>query len=233
MEYQTKSDEAVGEILGNRALAAWEIASVASSIFIAEWIALVAVDWVQLSVATPVILAFVLSISSHRWRGETAQDIGFRFDNFLRAAALLVLPMVVTLMVCLAIAWLTRAPIDFLRWHVNRPLAVQLILGFGWGFVQQYMLQGLINRRAQMVFGKGWVSVLVVASIFAALHLPNFWLTVTTFAGGVIWAAVYQRTPNIFALSISHSVMTWIVVSTLPASALHDLRIGFKYFAGY
>ena len=231
MEYLKPEDsQAVGDVIGNRALAGWEIASVVSSIFIAEWLASVAVDWMRIAVVVPIGLAFVLSISSHRLRGETLRDLGFRLDNFLRAAGLLTLPMIVTAIVCLAIGWWTGERIDFLRWHISRPLAVQLILGFAWGFVQQYMLQSLVNRRAQIIWGRGWLSVLVVAAIFAGLHLPNPALTVATFVGGVIWAAVYQRAPNIFALAISHSLMTWLVVSTLPASTLHHLRIGFKYF---
>ena len=231
MEYLKPEDsQAVGDVIGNRALAGWEIASVVSSIFIAEWLASVAVDWMRIAVVVPIGLAFVLSISSHRLRGETLRDLGFRLDNFLQAAGLLTLPMIVTAIVCLAIGWWTGERIDFLRWHISRPLAVQLILGFAWGFVQQYMLQSLVNRRAQIVWGRGWLSVLVVAAIFAGLHLPNPALTVATFVGGVIWAAVYQRAPNIFALAISHSLMTWIVVSTVPASALHHLRIGLKYF---
>ena len=231
MEYLKPEDsQAVGDVIGNRALAGWEIASVVSSIFIAEWLASVAVDWMRIAVVVPIGLAFVLSISSHRLRGETLRDLGFRLDNFLRAAGLLTLPMIVTAIVCLAIGWWTGERIDFLRWHISRPLAVQLILGFAWGFVQQYMLQSLVNRRAQIILGKGWLSVLTVAAIFAGLHLPNPALIVATFVGGVIWAAVYQRAPNIFALAISHSLMTWIVVSTVPASALHHLRIGLKYF---
>ena len=231
MEYLKPEDsQAVGDVIGNRALAGWEIASVVSSIFIAEWLASVAVDWMRIAVVVPIGLAFVLSISSHRLRGETLRDLGFRLDNFLQAAGLLTLPMIVTAIVCLAIGWWTGERIDFLRWHISRPLAVQLILGFAWGFVQQYMLQSLVNRRAQIIWGRGWLSVLVVAAIFAGLHLPNPALTVATFVGGVIWAAVYQRAPNIFALAISHSLMTWIVVSTVPASALHHLRIGLKYF---
>ena len=231
MEYpKLEHSEVVGDVIGDCALAGWEIASVVSSIFIAEWLASVAVDWTRISLAVPIGLAFVLSISSHRLRGETARDLGFRFDNFFRAAGLLTLPMILTATVCLAIAWWTGEGIDFLRWHVSRPLAAQLILGFAWGFVQQYMLQSLVNRRAQIILGKGWLSVLTVAAIFAGLHLPNPALIVATFVGGVIWAAVYQRAPNIFALAISHSLMTWIVVSTVPASALHHLRIGLKYF---
>jgi len=61
--------------------------------------------------------------------------------------------------------------------------------GFWWGLAQQYVLQGFINRRAQSVLGKGWLSVLLVAAVFSALHLPNVWLVVVTLTGGVIWAA--------------------------------------------
>ena len=216
--------------IGDRALATWEIASVASSVLIAEWILAAAIGRNKLVVAIPIGLAFVLMIGSHRLRGETVRDLGFRFDNFLRAGKLLLLPMLLTAVLCLLAGWWFGGEVNFLRWHAGRPIAGQLILGFGWGLVQQYVLQGFINRRAQIICGQSWLGVLLVAIVFAGLHLPNPWLTFVTFAGGVIWAAVYQRAPNLFALSLSHSLMTWVLVSTLPASALNHLRIGFKYF---
>jgi membrane protease YdiL (CAAX protease family) len=117
------------------------------------------------------------------------------------------------------------------RWHPERPIAGQLALGFGWGFIQQYVLQSFINRRAQIVWQKGTRSVILTALIFAVLHFPNPWLMVVTLVGGGVWAFVYQRAPNLLALAVSHSVMTWVLVSTLPMSALNHLRIGFKYFA--
>ncbi len=215
--------------LGDRALAGWEVASVASSILIAEWIVSAAMGRSRLAVGIPIALAFVLMIGSHRLRGESFRDLGFRFDNFLHAARLLLLPMFLVAVLCLVAGW-WFGEINFLRWHVGRPIAGQLILGFGWGLVQQYVLQGFINRRAQIVWGQGWLSALVVAIVFGGLHLPNPWLAFVTFAGGAIWAAVYQKAPNLFALAVSHSLMTWILVSTLPASALNHLRIGFKYF---
>jgi hypothetical protein len=224
------SDEQAGVLMGDRALASWEIASVVSSILIAEWILSAVIGRSKLVVAIPIGLAFVLIIGSHRLRGETPRDLGFRFDNFLRAGKLLVLPMLVTAVLCLLVGWWFGGEINFLRWHTGRPIAAQLVLGFGWGLVQQYVLQGFINRRAQIIWGQSWLSVLLVAIIFGGLHLPNPWLSFVTFAGGAIWAAVYQRAPNLFALAVSHSLMTWVLVSTLPASALNHLRIGFKYF---
>lgn len=214
----------------DRRLAAWEIASIVSSALIAEWIASSIAGGSKLIVATPITLAFAFMIVSHRLREETLRDLGFRFDNFVRASLLLLWPMILAGMVCFVLGRSFGRRADFGRWHEGTSLPVQLALGVAWGFTQQYVLQGFINRRAQLVLGSGWASVLLVAVIFAILHLPNIWLAVATLVGGAVWAAIYQRAPNIFALALSHSLMTWVLVATLPSSSLHHLRIGFKYF---
>jgi len=215
----------------DRALAAWEIGSLVSSALIAEWILSAAAGRTKLIVGIPLAFAFALVITSHLLRKESLRDLGFRFDNFLRAAKLLALPMILVagLGVSLGLIFGTRP--DLFRWHPERPIVGQLALGFAWGFVQQYVLQSFINRRAQLVWQKGVRSVVLTAFVFSFLHFPNPWLMLVTFIGGLVWAFVYQRAPNLLALAISHSLMTWVVVSTLPMSALNHLRIGFKYFS--
>jgi membrane protease YdiL (CAAX protease family) len=226
-----RSNALVDEIvLGDRALAAWEITSVVSSALIAEWILSAAAGRTKAIIAIPTSLAFFLIVSSQRLRRENHRELGFRLDNFLQALKLLLVPMVLVAVLTFVIGWIFGARPDFLRWHAERRLAAQLGLGTAWGFLQQYVLQSFLNRRTQTVWGSGAISVLVTAAIFAGLHFPNPWLMVVTFVGGLIWANVFQRAPNLFALALSHSVMTWILVSTLPASALNHLRIGFKYF---
>src|ERR1700754_2904902 len=79
----------------DRALAAWEIVSVVSSVLIAEWILAAAAGSVRLIVSIPIALTFVLVVSSQVLRQETIRDLGVRFDNFWRALKLLLLPMVV------------------------------------------------------------------------------------------------------------------------------------------
>src|SRR3712207_8803957 len=40
-------------------------------------------------------------------------------------------------------------------------------LSLVWGLLQQYALQGFINRRAQVALGRGFLSVLLTALLFA------------------------------------------------------------------
>ncbi len=218
-------------IPSNRALAAWEIGSLVSSALIAEWILSAAAGRTKFIVLIPAALALALAIGSHILRGENLRDLGFRLDNFLQALRLLAAPMVAVGILCAALGIIFGTRPDPFRWHPERQLAGQLALGFLWGLVQQYALQSFINRRAQIIWHKGVPSVLLTAFIFALLHFPNPWLMVVTFIGGLVWCAVYQRAPNLFALAASHAVMTWVLVSTLPLSALNHLRIGFNYFA--
>ncbi len=86
---------------------------------------------------------------------------------------------------------------------------------------QQYALQAFINIRPQRIWGRGDVSITAATLVFTLLHLPNLWLAVATFIGGLLWASVFQRSPNLFALALSHALMTIVLISTMPDSALH------------
>jgi uncharacterized protein len=211
-----------------RSLAFWEIVSLASTALIAVWavLALATSRWV---LVVPVVLALSFIILSHSIRHETARELGWRTDNFLEAVRLLALPMLAGAAVMIVIGWFMGS-LRFAMPEKRSALLWLPLAGMAWGLVQQYVLQAFFNRRAQMVWGCGPLSVLVAAFIFALIHLPNLWLALATFVGGCIWAAAYQRAPNLLALGLSHAVMTWVLISTVPQSALQSLRVGFKYF---
>jgi membrane protease YdiL (CAAX protease family) len=207
-----------------KSLALWEIVSVVTSCLIAEWVVLSFAGRSKLIGSIPILLACGLMVFSHRERGETPQEIGFRTDNFLASCRLLLLPTALAVLVIFATGWFTSHSIfagHFRARYFSLPL---------WALFQQYALNGFINRRAQLALGKGVKSIALVAVIFALLHLPNPLLATVTFIGGLIWAAVYQRQPNLFALALSHTVVSITLALTISPNLLNSLRVGFKYF---
>jgi membrane protease YdiL (CAAX protease family) len=211
--------------LNDRLLAAWEIASVTATFLIAEWVVLPFAANSKLVFAILIVLALGLMLLSHHARGETARVIGWRVDNFFHAVKLLLIPTIIIAALFVGLGLLMKSlrfdRAQVIEWSLTLPL---------WGLAQQYVLQGFINRRAQELYGQGWLSVLLVAGIFALLHLPNPWLTVFTFLGGAVWAYVYQRAPNLLALALSHALMSMMLALSLPPTTINSLRVGIKYF---
>jgi membrane protease YdiL (CAAX protease family) len=207
-----------------KSLALWEVVSVVTSGLIAEWVVLSFAGGSKLIAAIPILLAYGLMAFSHRERGETLHEIGFRTDNFLSSCRLLLLPTAVAVLVIVAVGWFMSHSIfagHFRARYFSLPL---------WALFQQYALNGFINRRAQLALGKGLNSIALVAFVFALLHLPNPLLAIVTFMGGLIWAAVYQRQPNLFALALSHTVVSITLALSISPNLLNSLRVGFKYF---
>ena len=222
LETQTAADTSSAAM--GKGFALWEILSVVSSCLLCEWVVLSFAGRSKLIGAVPVVLALGFMLYSHRERGETVKEIGFGSDNFLAACRLLLLPTAIVVLLAIAFSWFTNHSVFVASWR-NRFLLLPV-----WALFQQYVLNGFIHRRAELAFGKGLKSVVLVGVVFGLLHLPNPMLALLTFVGGLVWAAVYQRQPNLFALALSHSVSSLALALTISPKLLDSLRVGFKYF---
>jgi len=224
MSSEIKNLEVPGDAETGRDFAIWEILSVVSSGLLMEWVVLSFAGRSKLVGGIPIVLALSFMLYSHYDRGETLREIGFRTDNFLAACRLLLLPTALVVLLVIVVAWLTTHSILIAPWR-NRFILLPL-----WALFQQYVLNGFINRRAQLALGKGLKSVVLVAIIFSLFHFPNPLLALLTFVGGLIWAAAYQRRPNLFALVLSHALSSLMLALAISPKLLEGLRVGFKYF---
>ena len=139
-----------------------------------------------------------------------------------------------------AMKWtlILTAPIALALWVIGhslgpaperaRPWLDFLYLIF-WGGGQQWALQTVVLREAQRVTRGG--AFLLAAAIFAALHLPNPFLTAVTGIGGVAWCWIYTRHPNIIPLAISHAAATVVILMSFHPSITGGLRTGWAYLA--
>ena len=209
---------------------ATEILLVVLCVLTAEWLAVPLFGRNYFAVLIPISAVFLIMFFSHRARSESPRALGWRMDNFLKCLRLLALPMLVASLALVLIGW-RFGSLRIGEIRLSWSLLVTFLGMSVWGLIQQYPLQGFINRRAQMIWGRRiWLTTFFTAGIFALLHLPNRWLMAATFCGGALWSWAYQREPNLFALALSHGLMTAVLVTTVPYESLHGMRVGYGYF---
>jgi Type II CAAX prenyl endopeptidase Rce1-like len=221
-----------------RAVTALEVASVVFSVLITVWGIIPMHPPQPWMAAIPGSLAVALMINSHRVRGETLRELGFTTKHFIRALQLLVLP---TLLACLSFAAIGYLTSSF---HRSSHFWSTLLILPLWGTMQQYILQGFIYRRVRsLMVDEGsqagrldkrrrgvYLAIILTAAMFALVHLPNPTLTGLTFVAGLIWTWVYERAPNLFAIGLSHAMMSQILMISLPPWVLESMSVGYKYF---
>lgn len=176
--------------------------------------------YVSVSIATAL---FSLAIFSHLSHEETFTDLGFGKENFYLAIEVLALPVFLLALTMVIIGG------NFGTLYIKRKMLWQFLGIPFWALVQQYLLQSIINRRLQIVFNKGWLSVSLTAIIFALVHLPNPALTIATLVVGFIWAYSFQQAPNLYAIALSHGLLSTLFANFTPKWLLPNMVVGYNY----
>jgi membrane protease YdiL (CAAX protease family) len=114
-------------------------------------------------------------------------------------------------------------------WHERpHPWSVFALL-LPWGLGQQFALQTAFVRDAQTLLGSRRGGIFLAALMFAALHLPNPFLTLATGMAAVGWCWIYDRHPNLLPLAFSHAVLTLAVLYAFDDAITGRLRVGVAY----
>jgi hypothetical protein len=113
-------------------------------------------------------------------------------------------------------------------WHGRRDASTSLALLIPWGLGQQFALQSVFLRESRAAVGRT-AGICVAAALFAALHLPNPFLSAMTFAGALAWCWIYERHPNLLPLAVSHALLTLAILLAFDERVTGHLRVGAAY----
>ncbi len=175
-----------------------------------RWLYWVAIAW------------FVFSIvrSFSGWRAFGCSVTGFWRSAWVVVVALVIAGGAVT--VAGSLHTLHR-PSGLLHW----------VLAFGgytiWSLAQQFLLQGYFLARLVRVLPSATLAAVTAATIFAIAHLPNPILTVLTLVWGLAACLVFLKMRNLWTLAMAHAIFGIAVAITIPATTLHNMRVGLGY----
>lgn len=212
-----------------------EITSVISSVLLVVWGIAPLFPQSRWIMALPALFALTLIFYSQRLRGESLSEIGFSSQYFTAAIRLLVFPVLVAGAILLFVGYLQHS------FHRSSHFELNLVVVPIWGVAQQYILQGFIYRRVRQLLIHDRLSseirqrrltltLLLAAGLFALVHLPNLTLTALTFIAAILWSWVYERAPNLWALGLSHGLLSLILMHSIPPWVLQSMSVGYKHF---
>ena len=171
---------------------------------------------------TPIPAALVLGLAI--WHARRHGDWGVRSAAFLPAfwqsAAL---TGAAAIAIYAAGRWLGT-------WHAPRGSWTDFWLLILWGLGQQFALHTVFLRDAQATVGRQ-AGIVLAAGLFAALHLPNPFLSAMTFVGALAWCWIYDRHPNLLPLGWSHALLTFAILSAFSEAMTGHLRVGAAYLS--
>jgi len=91
-----------------------------------------------------------------------------------------------------------------------------------WGFLQQLLFLGVFSVQFSRAFDVAHSRVqralycLCSGTCFALIHIPNFWLGIVTFIGGMLAALYFIQCRNLFAFGIAHGLGGTLSNKLLP-----------------
>lgn len=184
--------------------------------------------WLRFRYPYAWIPMLLLIFASHMRRRETLATLGFTRRLPARALA-----RVSTVLAALALALLMLGlTLHSIRTVTFEGAFLSFLLYCLWGLFQQYLLNGyFVNRFSDFLPGHRRAVPLLAAAFFSLAHLPNWFLMLTTAAGGYVCARIYLRCRNLYFLGVAHGVVGFLLYLVVPDTVSHHLYVGPKWFS--
>lgn len=97
-----------------------------------------------------------------------------------------------------------------------------------WTLYQQFLLQGFFMLRLKRLM-TGDRAVAVAATLFAAAHLPNGWLTLATLVWGVVSCLLFRRYRSLWVVGLAQGLLGIGFAICVPNALHHHMRVGLGY----
>jgi membrane protease YdiL (CAAX protease family) len=98
-----------------------------------------------------------------------------------------------------------------------------------WAFLQQFILQDFFLLRLLRLMPSPKSAVIVAASLFAIVHLPNPLLTVATLVWGLVACTIFLRYRSLYSLGLIHGILGLCIAVSVPNAIHHHMRVGLGY----
>ena len=159
--------------------------------------------------------------------GDALEEMGLTGREF-RACARASFPV---LLVVVAAGILYSFWAHEMALRLASPRAALMFLGyFVWCSFQQYLTQSYFHRRLMRVVRSPHLRSFIIGLLFAGAHIPNPLLMAVTFAGGVVFAEIFFRHPNIWPLAFVQALAGLLIGTLSPPWIIHGMRVGPGYF---
>jgi membrane protease YdiL (CAAX protease family) len=158
----------------------------------------------------PVLLLISLSI----WREKSNwswKKLGLRSDNLKKSFLPYLIGTLFGVVVLIGLALLLRrSPAH--GWYLEPHFQFFFLLSSAF---QEFTYRGYLVPKLEKMFTSSALQVLVNALLFTFLHsfFPNPQLVLPlTFIAGLVFTVVYKKYPNLYLITLAHSVLNFITV---------------------
>ena len=159
--------------------------------------------WVQGLSAIPILLFLLYSDFKTQ---KSFKDIGFRLDNWYGSFKILIIFTLIAI-VGLYVIWQFFFPVNK-YFYYDSAFWKGLFNGPFEALFQEYIFLGFFFRRYRDIFFPHTnIAIFFSALTFSLIHIPIPPLIILCFIAGIVWAATYNKYPNLFTIAISHALL--------------------------